>query len=117
MKYFDSIKYLVITILLINASFYLMASFGESKMLTGQQSGDEINLILLEGFIRGSINISETQRISIWRNNKNSAHWKFACTKNGTYKIQINLNRVSKELEISTAINGQQFDQLNFSHF
>jgi hypothetical protein len=112
MKYLDSAKYLIVTVILINLSFYMMASFGDSKMIVSQQMDNEISLIPREGFTRGSLEISESQKIINWRNNKNSVHWKFVCSQAGTYEVRINHNRVSKEIPISISITGQKFDQL-----
>lgn len=111
MKYISSLKYFLATIIIINVSFYVMAKIGDSKLLVSRQNGEEITLIPVEAYLRGQIEISDTQKITNWRNSKNSVHWKYECTEPGVYAIVVNHNKVSKELPLTVSTSGKKFTQ------
>lgn len=89
MKYLTAAKDILITVLVIFAIFSLLSFFTQRNPVTVEAIGDEICLRAADAFLRGSIELNRDGRIAKWRTNKNIVHWRFNCSKAGTYKVSL----------------------------
>ena len=89
MKYVSALKDIVLTILLIFSLFFLLSYAAKKNITVSKQNNDVITLVPLEAYLRGSIKVNDKNMLVNWRNDKNIVHWKFECTKEGKYKVNL----------------------------
>ena len=100
MKYVSALKDIVLTILLIFSLFFLLSYAAKKNITVSKQNNDVITLVPLEAYLRGSIKVNDKNMLVNWRNDKNIVHWKFECTKEGKYKVNLIHGETSRSHQI-----------------